>query len=382
MMPIYRGFDGLDVSFRGEISEHFCAELQAAKEWAQSTHQDTCLTYAGTKMLVAESGARGGYAYRASTGRTGATWFFKKPNSKDPWGVRVSCGSFMLAEQGLGMARTEIYRIMDQLGIRLQPLGESIGRADFAVDVLAPALVLQPDHFVMHSNANRADHLDSDEMSIHGKSGRVSSVTVGKMPGRQVIVYDKRAEVIAHHKWAWFEIWNASLARAGLPALDFADPTTSRVWRIEIRAGKSHLKDRWNIRTWTDLDARFGDMITDAISAIRYVEPTSDTNRARWPQSRLWTTIAQEIESDLFEMRNFAQPDTVKHVHKEAHLSLLARQCTGLMITRAAIAGVQSADLPAFVLNDAEQLVAEFKSKPEHFESKLRESAARYDAKS
>ena len=79
-----------------------------------------------------------------NTGRTGATWFFKKPNSKDQWGVRVSCGSFMLAEQGLGAARTEIYRTMEQLGVRVQPNGESIGRVDFAVDVLAPDLVLQP----------------------------------------------------------------------------------------------------------------------------------------------------------------------------------------------------------------------------------------------
>ena len=382
MIPVYRGFDGLDVSFRAEISEHFRAELQAAKEWAQSTHRDTCLSYAGMNMLVAESGARGGYAFRVSTGRTGATWFFKNPNSKDPWGVRVSCGSFMLAEQGLGGARTEIYRFMEQLGIRVQPRGESIGRVDYAVDVLAPALVLQPEHFVMHSNANRADHIDSDDCTVHGKSGRVTSVTVGKMPGRQVIVYDKRAEVIAHHKWAWFDIWNASRDHDGLPALDFTDPTTSRIWRAEIRAGKSHLKDRWNIRTWNDLDARFGDMIAEACKAIRYVEPSGDTNRSRWPDSTLWLAVVQQLNDDLFEMRNFALPDTIKRVHREAHLQLLARQCTGLLITRAAIAGVEIQELPLIVLDDANQLAAEFVAQPERFERRLHNSAARYEATS
>jgi hypothetical protein len=138
MLPIYRGLDGLDVSFRGHISEAFATELQLAKEWAQSNHTETCLRYAGVTMLVAESGTKGGYAFRASTGRTGATWFFKKPNSGDPWGVRVSCGSLMLAELGLGGARAELYRFIDKLGVRIQAQGESIGRVDYAIDFLIP----------------------------------------------------------------------------------------------------------------------------------------------------------------------------------------------------------------------------------------------------
>lgn len=380
MIPIYRGFDGLDVSFQAQICEQFSFELQKAKDWAQSTHQETCLIFAGMPMLVAESGARGGYAFRVSTGRTGATWFFKKPNSKDPWGVRVSCGSFMLAERGLGGVRHEIYRIMEQLGIRVQTHGESIGRVDYAVDVHAPDFILQPDHFVMHSNANRAEHLEAGDIATHGKSGRVTSVTVGKMPGRQVIVYDKRAEVIAHHKWAWFEIWNANLARSGLPVLDFGDPKTSRVWRVEIRAGKNHLKDRWNIRSWSDLDSRIGDVAAAAIDAVRHVDPNNDTNRSRWPKSPLWQIVDQELQSDLCEMRNFAPADTVKRIHKEAHLRLLARQCMGLFVTRAAIAGVSAENLPKFTIKEAKIFATEFASEHEKMKAKLRAIALRYEA--
>ncbi|PIE18123.1 MAG: hypothetical protein CSA65_05915, partial [Proteobacteria bacterium] len=93
--------------------------------------------------------------------------------------------------------------------------------------------------------ANRADHMD--EMRSNGKSGRYSSVTVGKNPGRQVTIYDKRAQVIAKRKPIWWDIWNANLAREGAPPLD-PDAKSSQVWRIEVRAFKSCLKDRWGVR--------------------------------------------------------------------------------------------------------------------------------------
>jgi hypothetical protein len=50
-----------------------------------------------------------------------------------------------------------------------------------------------PDHFVMHARGSRREHSEVEEIRAHGHPGRVTSVTVGKNPGRQVIVYDKRA---------------------------------------------------------------------------------------------------------------------------------------------------------------------------------------------
>ena len=133
----------------------------------------------------------------------------------------------------------------------------------------------------MHSGTGRRDHITDPDKAVNGKSGRTTSVTVGKMPNRQVIVYDKRAEVIARSKSYWWVIWNDTLRRAGLPLLQYdtvrreagADPTPvtvpyvensaphidatqpdiSRVWRIEFRAGKNRLKDTWGIRTWGQL---------------------------------------------------------------------------------------------------------------------------------
>jgi hypothetical protein len=146
-----------------------------------------------------------------------------------------------------------MYDLLSAIGAHLGA-GVSVSRIDYAVDVLAPGFVLVPESFIMHSHCLRADHVD---MQIHGKSGRITSVTVGKMPARQVIVYDKRAEAIAHRKTHWWEIWNRALATRGLPLLEPAgDRSACAVWRVEMRAGKDLLKDRWGIRDWAELAGR------------------------------------------------------------------------------------------------------------------------------
>lgn len=377
MELLYQGFDGLDVSFKGQIGDDLCKSLETAKEQAQRTHQSAPIHWNGIAMLVSESGAKGGYAFKVSTGIFGATWFFKKPNMRDPWGVRVSCNSFNLATNGLGRVRTELYNIMDMLEVTLIPNGESIGRVDYALDFLAPTFVLVPDQFVMHSKANRADHLEQPEVAINGRSGRITSVTVGKMPGRQVIVYDKRAEVIAKHKVGWWEIWNAARERAELPLLAQDEAEQSRIWRVELRAGKRHLKDGWNLRTWADLDNHLGDLLSETLSAIRYTQPTDDSNRSRWPDSHLWKLVRQGAEHDLFEMRCYADPNRVKHVQKEEHDQLLAGQMLGLLISRAALHGLEVEKLQAFATSVGNDMARSITDASVRFGKKLQKAKDR-----
>jgi hypothetical protein len=375
---LYRGFDGLDISFSIQIGNQLCAGLEAAKAEAQKAHRSAPFEWNGVSMTVSETGARGGFAFIASTGIFGATWFFKKPNPQDPWGVRVSCNSFQLAIQGLGRTRSELYQVLDQLQITVPPGAESIGRVDYAVDFLAPDFELCPGHFVMHSNANRADHFEYDPMTTNGRSGRVTSVTVGKMPGRQSIVYDKRAEVIAKHKVGWWEIWNATRSRLGLPLLNPEVRAESRVWRVELRAGKRHLKDRWNIRTWSDLDHRLGDMLAAMMVSIRHTRPCNDLNRSRWPDSVLWLAVRQELEQDLFELRNFSDPDLIKYVQREEQDKLLLAQITGLLISRAAILNLDETELVQFVEHSGGEIAHNIKNDLPRYAAKLTYAAGRY----
>lgn len=379
---LYRGFDGLDVSFKGQISLEFAVALDQAKTTAQNFRSQVGLDWNGVHLNVFESGARGGYAYMATTGDFGATWFFKKPNAYDPWGVRVSCNSFFLAINGLGIAKTKLYETIEALGVRLAPDAASIGRVDYALDFLAPDLVLEPEHFVMHSNARRADHIEPDPITANGRSGRVTSVTIGKMPGRQVIVYDKRAEIISKSKVGWWEIWNATRAKHGLPALVRHAPNAGQVWRVEIRGGKKHLKDRWRISTWSDLHTRFGDMVIQALDAVRHTSPSEDGNRSRWPNSALWAEVLRNCDDDLFEMCNYAPPELIKQVQRDKHDELLARQMMGLLTTRAAIRGVEPSELADFALAEGYAMAKKIMVYPDRFDRKLSHAASRYDVQS
>lgn len=377
MQVLHRGFDGLDVSFQGQISADLFRGLDAAKQKAQRFQQQTVLTWNGVQMLVSESGSRGGYAFVASTGQFGATWFFKKPNDHDPWGVRVSCSSFNLALNGLGASRACLYQTLHDLGITVPNGAESISRVDYAIDFLAPELVLIPEHFVMHSNANRADHREPPEVRTNGTSGRVTSVTIGKMPGRQVIVYDKRAEVIARHKVGWWEIWDANRLAAGYGPLNRKMPSESRAWRVELRAGKRHLKDRWGIVSWDDLDSRLGDVFLAMLQAIRYAEPNGDTNRARWPASDLWEQVKHQTRTDLFEMRTCANPNLVKLVQQEEYDRLLSGQMLGLLTSRAAVAGISMVELVQFARRIGIEMADEIAQDHAKFAKKLVRAAAR-----
>lgn len=378
MELLYRGFDGLDVSFQGRIDYRFCAALEEAKLQAQKFHRDEYLEWCDIGMLVKESGARGGYAFCVRTASPQAVWFFKKPNPHDPWGIRVSCDSFQLALQGLSKTRGQLLSVLDRWKIEVPRTGESISRVDYALDFLDPALVLEPSQFVMHSNTRRSDHHSNIPTRVEGKSGRVTSVTVGQMPGKQVIVYDKRAEIIAKRKFGWQTIWDASRKHDGKPALDHSDPSISRVWRVEVRAGKKFLKDTWAVRTWLDLDEKIGDVFAQVLEAIRYTVPSADSNRARWPEHPLWEKARQEILLDLFEMRNFADPETVKLVQLEAHDQLLAAQMQGLLISRAALNQISHSALPHFIVANAREIIRTFSSNPAKVEERLLRATRRY----
>jgi len=130
-------------------------------------------------------------------------------------------------------------------------LSASIGRVDVAVDLRMQGFRLDRTLFVAHSHCDRDAHLDpkQDEFSVHYAGREPSSTTIGKMPGRRIIVYNKRREAIRKRKWHWFDRWGLDWKR-----------DTEAVWRIEVRAGKRHLKDQWRITTFADLEATMADL--------------------------------------------------------------------------------------------------------------------------
>ena len=378
MHIVHQGFDTLALSIQANISQELFDALDTERETAEANRSNVPFTYGGAEFDLLPHGGNG-YRFILKGGPLEVTWFFKKPNTRDPWGIRISVGSTLLATQGLGYARAYIDKTLERLGVRFENHQVSIARVDFCVDVLAPAFELNPENFVIHSHSNRGDYLThEDDRRSNGKSGRFTSVTVGKMPGRQVIIYDKRREVIDKNKPIWWDIWNANLERDGMPSLDPTDAVTSRVWRIEVRAGKDLLKDRWQIRTWSQLDALFGDVVAEAFEKVRYCTPTEDANRARWPNHEIWDLAAVTVGDDLMEMRSFVDPTGVKEVHRQEHIHLILAQVIGSATTLAALEGVTDEEFVDYMEHMGTRLAMSVEADKEQALRKLSEAKARY----
>lgn len=292
----------------------------------------------------------------------------------------MSFNAMGLACNGLGAARSQLYSVLERLEIRTSALGVSIGRVDYAVDFYAPDFELIPDNFVMHSNAVRSDHYDALTLQSEGTSRRVTTVRVGKMPGRQVTIYDKRAEVIVKRKPGWWKIWNSNLAKLGLPPLDpSGDPASNRVWRVELRAGKKHLKNRWGITTWADLDDKLGDVYNKMLDNIRYCEPTYlDKNRSRWPPAPIWERVKTEIQNDLCEMVSGVEPSNIRAVHKNAHRQMLVAQTSGLITSIAALDGTNFIGYPNTVDQVSRLIIASAKGNQTRIENGIEKAKNRY----
>lgn len=349
---LYRNFDGLDVAFQGRITEELEGLLIVAKERAQEEKQDALITYRGIDMHVGQTGSKGGYAFRCDTGPDGATWFFKKRSAKDNWGIRVSVKALCLALYNLGGARAMIYEFLEGIGVAVAIKGESISRVDYAVDMLLPDFDLNPEHMVMHSAMKRSEVKGEGKLRSSGKSGKYESVTAGKMPGRQVIIYDKRAEVIQKNKGYWWEIWNAWRRAAGLPQLDRHDVERAQVWRVEVRAGKKYLKDKWGITTWEDLDRLLGNVFLSTLKDIRYKVPANGINRFRWHEDPVWGVVKGVIKDDLFEMICPADGKIIKKILRAEKQAELQQQFVGLAATVGVVMGAdetQVGELPAMM---------------------------------
>lgn len=375
MRILHQGFDRLEVAIEANVTHKTADLMQAAKDQAEEAGHAVPFTHGGADLDIQPHGG-GGYRYLLRGGTLDASFAIKKPNPRDAWGIRVMIGSELLATQGLGHARAYIAKTLARLGVQFGAHQVSIGRADYCVDVLAPGFELIPDRFVMHSHASRADHME--HMRSHGKSGRYSSVTVGKNPGRQVIIYDKRAEVIAKRKPIWWDIWNANLAREGALLLDPQD-RSAQVWRIEVRAGKACLKDRWAIRQWAEFDALFGDVVAEALDKVRYCSPArGDANRARWGLDPIWALVRDAMGDDLLDMRSHVDPDHVRYVERDAHTRLIFAQLLGLATTHAALEGVTAQGLPAHASGLGAALREAVESAPEPTAKRLDDAKARY----
>ena len=374
---LHRGFDTLAVAIKANLPLKIVQILDSARCEAERERRAVVVDLDGHRLRLSDHGGVG-YRFMFETAH-GVRWSFKTPNPKDPWGGRVSFGSDFLAEFGLGAAKTHQDKVLALLGLAPAEKDFSFARVDYCVDILVPGFRTDPALFVMHAATGRAEILVQDKFKSHGRSGRVESVTVGSIRRRQVIIYDKRHEVIQRHKPQWWTIWNKEAVRLGIPLLAPSQKGRT-IWRVEFRLGKEILKDRWECRTWADLFAKFGDVAAECAEVIRYTDPTpTDSNRARWPAHTLYATARDAMLEDLAEMQESRGPIGVKEVRRAHHIDVLSKNILGSFITVSALAGVEdAADLPTALRARTETLVEQVEADPQRIQDKLRKARERY----
>ncbi len=134
----------------------------------------------------------------------GAFVALKKGLSRTDWNGFVEIKSVTLLTYGWEAAIDHVFSQLKSLGFYTVEI--SINRVDYCIDFLNANLTLDPTCFVTHARVKRLFHYESNvheayvQKTAMAQSDYVKSVTQGKMPGRQVIIYDKRAEVIERRK--------------------------------------------------------------------------------------------------------------------------------------------------------------------------------------
>ncbi|MDW3117825.1 MAG: hypothetical protein R8G60_08560 [Roseovarius pacificus] len=374
---LHSGFDGLRLTIETDIPPAFRERLYAAKAEAVETNRESILDFDGIALGVRRSG---GMAFSAHTGDMGAEWYFLDPENRpanNP-GITVDFRALLLAPGGLKAAQKHLEACMQAFGI---PYGENqvrVTRTDFAIDFLAPWFEPDRNALVAPPNTKSIEITGPPDSETHACSTRVTGLRAGKGKNRQLVIYDKRAEVIEKGKAGWLSIWNATRASMGKPELDIKDPDQSRVWRFELRMGRKQLRERFDIRGWDDMNTMIGDAFTDFCEVIRYCTPTADRNRARWPTHELWEAVAQTIESGLHENIAGVCPREIKDANRAEHMRMLDRQLLGLFIARAAVSDVEADNFSNFMESHVNALQQLSDEHPLPLDKRIGKAAARY----
>jgi len=344
MKIIYSGFDTICFAVKGALSGEALEYLSITKEVAQKEQREIPVKLGKRKIQVnvSSSGLQGGYAYSVNTGPVGLMLSFKHNLCRTQWNGFVKIRSANLAVFGWRQAITDALQVLE--GIGFYQCGISLNRVDYCIDFLNLGMEFDPTCFVAHARVNKAVHYGQSptckhvDKQVNYKSDRVQSITLGKMPGRQIIIYDKRAEAIAKRSFQWFKIWD----------VDRHDPTQI-VHRVELRAGKNELKN-FQIVSLEDFETRIGDLFAKAVHVIRYVNPhVNDTNISRHKSHLLWLHVVEHVQSQLLDFSSGVEPEDFLEVIREEKAREYIQQMKGLGAGYAVCSNIEYEDIPKAV---------------------------------
>lgn len=325
---LYSGFDALYVAFAGAASLAVREQLADAKNEAGLSGVPQRVSIRGHEGHVKATGASGGYAFIFDEGELGLKILIKDHSDHENWNIFIEASAQCLVLNGLKKTKKLMFKMLKDFGVIVT--GHSINRVDYAVDFETDSFELKPELFVAHQASTIKRYYEGCVSDYAGKrykeepeyisvigGSKITSVTIGSMPNRQIIVYNKKKEVNSKRKLHWYKIW-------GVKKDECAD-----IYRVEVRAGKTHLKD-WNIVTFDDLENSIGTVFLDALKSIRYVETRDVSNISRAPLHDLWLNVIDIFTNKLWDFISNITRGRLIETMRSIREEMLATQCIGL----------------------------------------------------
>lgn len=341
---VHQGFDTIEVAFQGILPPSVRRVLAILKERARERGEAVLaqLGDGGLECHVFGTGLGTGnhnYTWRLQSA-SGLIWAWNDSDDIELWNGRVKAGAEILLTLGYAATRDQIWRELAQLGAMVPQ--HSIGRADYCIDFLAPDFSLTLERVVCHYKMKEGQHAPearelakADNVYTNFSSRRCQSLRLGSVSLLQLAVYNKRREVIQQGKDFWWEAWKL-------------DKTDARaiVWRVEVRAGKELLRDRYNIRTFADLENSVGDVYAEALRRVRLLaEDASDKNVTRAPLDPLWKAARAAIGDGLADNHSGLCPHRARFLVRERATRNAANAIIGGALSWLAIGGVSKSNL-------------------------------------
>jgi len=369
MKKIYQNFDALDVSFQCYIPQYNIGELERAKKSAQESRRPA-LAYLGetnTPVMVGETGAKGGYSYRFDAELDGAIWFIAPSQDINRWNVRVSCKSLMLALHGYYKTKDKLLKFLIEDLDAIFPADEPhpkerVSRFDYCFDFASEDFIPISANFIAHGRSKK------DSIFRITERGRViESITIGKMPNRQSIIYNKTREIISHAKAYWWDIWELNKSEF-----------KGNIWRVEIRAGKKEL-NKWGLKRFRDFEKKAGDVIISILEDNRYLIPNeNDNNAARWKTAKFWQICINSANENLNDFISNANRTKIISDYRENVIRMYGSHISGMLTSLTAVIGRDISEIPGVLDLVASDLINRISQNPEKFAKNHKKAEERF----
>jgi hypothetical protein len=311
-------------------------ELMLLKEQAQEAEEEmpTRFVFRGKPLLMK---ARGGDGFNWIMGNRMLTVAVNRSSKAQILAqVRLS-SEYLWRVRDLGSILVEVHNFL--ISIFGEYITPHVSNCDLAVDVVGldlGSLQQITQHFISRAQLGDlnpysvpVDGMIDGPDCIKRRWGRITGLPFGaRKAALSALIYDKTHEIKykSREKEWFYDLWLAVKDQDGNSVWDGEAP----VWRIEVRFKRPALNEMMQegvfhgIESAYDLEERLPGLWSYAVGHLgggedglpdgwlRYVIPTEDTNRSRWPVHPDWQVIQSAFPLVVLEESEDGQEEQEK----------------------------------------------------------------------